>query len=191
MNIEKQLRDAGILATRVPGVQLQKDDPILNKCWEPPPREKCAGQVGCQRSHIEALMLASRRMWPQVAVFEDDFQWRSGIDTEQIESHVEAVQQWAPDLDKSSPFLSIFRNTTIFQKGFASWCEQNFELGATTRHRQRTGTCALSHVPILLETFKNCDIFSSAGVAIDPVGTASFDKLVWPGTPTGSPRYIL
>ena len=68
--IESTLERARIRATRIDAVEVFTDESVLSSCWDGG-SYKCAGQVGCQRSHLKALTYAMLNQWEHVAVFED------------------------------------------------------------------------------------------------------------------------
>jgi len=71
----------------------------LDGCWGDPPYQQCAGQLGCQMSHVTLLELAIQKKLPHIAIFEDDFRWRpswksTGRIKEIIEEAISRLPEW-------------------------------------------------------------------------------------------------
>lgn len=112
VHIESILSLANIHSVRVPAVEVFDDKAVLALCWDGGSR-KCAGQVGCQRSHVKALNHAILHRWEHVAIFEDDFEWREYTDVDRVQRAVSQVMAQMPDWDVIAISLNVQNSTVV------------------------------------------------------------------------------
>ena len=112
--IESTLERARIRATRIDAVEVFTDESVLSSCWDGG-SYKCAGQVGCQRSHLKALTYAMLNQWEHVAVFEDDFEWQKHTDVGKVQCVLSQLMTAVPDWDFIAVSLNI-QNSTVVMK---------------------------------------------------------------------------
>ena len=86
---------------------------MTQSCWDQSPSGVCAGQIGCQLSHVHALDLAMQRGYPHVTILEDDFALHSHSDPSYVESAVQSLQAMKPDWDVIGLSLSIIEKQLL------------------------------------------------------------------------------
>jgi len=170
--IEHELRLANIAAHRIKATDVHLDEVILQSCWnytDQLQRQRCAGKLGCQLSHIQALEHAAALQWPQVAIFEDDFKWKTEVDPNYVLTAVKSVIQQVPDWDVIALSLRILEQNDVLgtspvQLGPRFVVNITKITSAVTTHgylirRRMYGR--------LLEVFRSCNTTGVDWIAID------------------------
>ena len=94
-----------------------KPEPSMTQsCWDQSPNGVCAGQIGCQLSHVKALDLAIQRGYPHVTILEDDFALQAHSDPLYVAHAVAELQQRRPDWDVIGLSLSIIERQDLPEK---------------------------------------------------------------------------
>mmetsp|Transcript_43739 Transcript_43739/g.85422 ORF Transcript_43739/g.85422 Transcript_43739/m.85422 type:complete len:505 (+) Transcript_43739:63-1577(+) len=108
-HIEGQLDAANIKYIRLPAFNTKEHWHLTDTCWDKQSggAKVCAGQLGCQRSHLMALERAMEEKWSYVAVFEDDFKWQPWVDPKKVNGMVAELMNKYPDWDVIALSLSI------------------------------------------------------------------------------------
>jgi len=166
--IESELRKAQISAERIEAVEVDPSDTVLKGCWDTNATNTCAGQLGCKLSHVKALEYAAHKNWSHVAIFEDDFQWVEVIDPMRVLQIISNIQAKKPDWDVIVISLKILEKEIIESQ--AEQIGQNLTADLIQITKAQTTHGYLVHslmYPVLIETFRNCDVRSSYVTAID------------------------
>ena len=166
--IERQLHNADISARRISAVSIPEGDPRLAQCWDHENTHKCAGQIGCQLSHIKALEYAAARRWQTVAIFEDDFQWVDGFDPRNALHNILTIQRLKPDWDVIVISLNV-QEINIYDNvrlpfGDNRTCKLTRVTQALTTHGYILHSRLFKRV---IELFKTCRVESDILIAID------------------------
>lgn len=167
LGLEEELAKAGLTAVRLPAVEVFNDTGRLSSCWDGGSR-KCAGQIGCQLSHIEAIKLAMRSKWPRVAIFEDDFRWLNHTDPLLF---LPVIQY----LDKNFPHWDVFAISLNIIDQRSVWPPKSVQIGQVKSKFTQIKKALTTHGYILqanmyalvLEAFETCDIRADLWTAID------------------------
>jgi GR25 family glycosyltransferase involved in LPS biosynthesis len=167
--IEGELRSARISAERIEAVEIDLADPFLKGCWDTNATAKCAGQLGCTLSHIKALEYAAHKNWSHVAIFEDDFQWAEGVEPMRVLQSIGNIQAHKPDWDIIAIALNILEKENVFGR-HAVQIGTNLTADLIQISKAQTTGGYIVHsrmYPILIETFRNCDVRSSYITMLD------------------------
>lgn len=159
----------GTKALRIEAIELAGSD-VLKRCWDGG-SAKCAGQLGCQASHLLALSYAQRMRWDEVAIFEDDFVLKPEIDPALVQPAIRNIKEKVPDWDVIALSLNIQKQTFVqkfknerLRVGDNSTVQLMRVAKALTTH----GYMIKSHmIPILMKSFSECDVAGDLWVAID------------------------
>mmetsp|Transcript_40199 Transcript_40199/g.78801 ORF Transcript_40199/g.78801 Transcript_40199/m.78801 type:complete len:197 (-) Transcript_40199:198-788(-) len=93
---------------RLPAFNTKEHWHLTDTCWDKAEgAKKCAGQLGCQRSHLMALERAIQEEWPYVAIFEDDFKWQPWLDPKKANAMIKELMCKFPDWDVIGLSLSM------------------------------------------------------------------------------------
>lgn len=165
--IEAELVRALLVGRRVRAIEVFKDTNMLSKCWDGGSR-KCAGQLGCQLSHIEAIKSAMRMGWSRLAVFEDDFRWLNHTSPRIFPSLVSWLDETTPDWDVFAVSLNVIEQEVV-------WPQRRVNVGQTWSQLTRITKALATHGYVLkshmfehvLFAFENCDIRGDLWTAID------------------------
>ena len=171
VSINHELRAARLQGRRLAAENVRNNTNLLRDCWSNSSLDvsRCAGQLGCQMSHIQALELAERSGWDHVAIFEDDFEWGEGVEPllfqYNIASLMAAVGEW--DVIAISVKLvrgEAFEPKTTFDLGRNKTAVLKRIIEAQTTHGYivRAG-----YIPRVLKTFRACDVRRGYWTAID------------------------
>ncbi len=167
-DIEKTLWRANIIAKRINAVSVPQGDPRLTHCWDPTNTFKCAGQLGCQLSHIKALEYAAALRWSSVAIFEDDFQWVDGFEPRYVHNNVATIQRLNPDWDVIVLSLNV-QEKHVYEDvelpfGPDRMCRLTRVTQALTTHGYLIRARLFQRV---IDIFKACKVESDVLIAID------------------------
>jgi GR25 family glycosyltransferase involved in LPS biosynthesis len=180
-SIERQLQAAGINALRVSAVEVYGDSELLRRCWDGGSK-KCAGQLGCQRSHVKAISLAIEQKWSHVAVFEDDFVWQNHTDATQVHRIILEVDEIVPHWDVIVLSLNVKKARVLKNKyvniGYGNFAEVVKVEKALATH----GFIARSSIFMdLLHAFERCKVQSNLKTAIDTCWQTLQKRYNWYG----------
>ena len=172
VSIEQQFKRARIVGTRIEASDFRKNKGILNHCFDRNSSTqtlKCAGQLGCQYSHIRALEHVLSLNWKQAIIFEDDFVWGSHTEPVLFTKVLSTIIREYPAWDVIAVSLNVLNsepaegNLTI-----RIGRKQEAQLMRIRRAQTTHGYMVRSgYIPKLLEVFRNCDVQHSYKVAID------------------------
>tara|TARA_B110000003_G_scaffold274940_1_gene316179 strand:- start:406 stop:1209 length:804 start_codon:yes stop_codon:yes gene_type:complete len=180
-HIVSQLERARIRTKRIPAVEVFHDNEVLETCWDGGSR-KCAGQVGCQRSHLKALEFAKRKGWEHVAIFEDDFQWQEYVDVLGVQCAIAKLKALVKDWDVIAISLNIQDSSPVE--------EHRVRVGPSTVSRVvKIHSAMATHGYLVRATmldeiytaFKLCNVTSDLFIAIDTCWNSLQLKYNWYG----------
>lgn len=165
--IEAELTRASLVGRRVQAVEVFENKSMLSKCWDGGSK-KCAGQLGCQLSHIQAIRFAIREGWSRLVVFEDDFRWLNHTDPSIFSSLVSWLDEAAPDWDVFAVSLNVIEEEVVSP-------QKRVNVGQTWSQLTRISKALATHGYMLksnmfdrvLFAFENCDIRGDLWTAID------------------------
>ena len=178
-NIERELTKVNVFPTRVSAVEVYDDKELLRQCWDRG-STKCAGQIGCQRSHVKALSMAIKKNWSHVAIFEDDFEWFQH--TDDVQSVFMRIEEAVPNWD----VIGISMNV----KSYARLRSPKIQIGtATFSELIRVKRALATHGYVvrrtmfqeLLYVFESCDVKLDLYTAIDTCWQKLQIKYNWYG----------
>ena len=86
---------------------------MTQSCWDQSPNGVCAGQIGCQISHVKALDLAMQRGYPHITILEDDFQLQNHVNPIYVLDAVSELQSINTDWDVIGLSLSIIEKQVL------------------------------------------------------------------------------
>ena len=174
--------------TRIEAEEVFTDAHILESCWDPAMQRKCAGQIGCQRSHLKAIRHAVSRGWSFVAIFEDDFRWLPHVDPVQFAFIIEHVRVSLTEWDVIGVSHNIIEHENVYIGPRDSIF--SIPLSSSTRIDVIRVTRALgTHAYIvrarayaaLIRVFEACDTRRDLETAIDTCWHPLQRKLNWYG----------
>jgi len=163
-----QMNSSGLVCTRVTGVKPTQEShqTLLNTCYDD---KICPGQLGCQLSHLKVVDLAIKNKWNHVAIFEDDFIFRSFFSAKHLQIMVESIIQKFPYWAVIGLSLNIGSQTITDNHVH----EQYPHVKSTLVHdAQTTGGLIFRNTSILqryrdLISLENCDVRKDYQTAID------------------------
>lgn len=170
-SIERQLSSADIPFHAVQAVDVSNDAALLRKCWGNSSIDlgRCAGQIGCKYSHIEALERAVLLSWETVAIFEDDFVWNNHTNPKLVQGAIRQIIQAVGNWDVIAISLNIIKhepliNVSDIRIGENQWASVTKIYDAQTTHGYfvRRG-----YISKILRAFENCDVQRGYWTAID------------------------
>lgn len=163
--IEKQLAMAALDGERIEAVAIREQVGV-DACWG---NKYCAGQVGCQISHMRALKHAMLDQLPSVIIFEDDFSWSSHVDIWRIHDILTGVQCAVPDWDVIAISLNILQSTPVPGKRSVRVSSTNESVIVRIIEAQATHGYMVkgSYIANIYRAFKDCDILGQPLTAID------------------------
>ena len=178
-SIEWQLSQVNVFPTRVPAVEVYDDKELLSQCWDRGSK-KCAGQIGCQRSHVKALSMAINKNWSHVAIFEDDFEWFNH--TDDVHSVFMRIEEAVPNWDVIGISMNVKRSVRLslpkIQTGTASFSELIRIKRALATHGYIVRRTMFQE---LLDVFESCDVKLELYTAIDTCWEKLQSKYNWYG----------
>ena len=154
---------------------------MLASCWDGGSR-KCAGQVGCQKSHIKALNRAVVNDWEHVAIFEDDFEWREYVYVDRVQCVLSQIMARVPDWDVIAISLNV-QNSTVIAKDFVHIGYDTYS-SIVKIHRALATHGYLVHRRVyeqLKNAFENCNITGDLLTALDTCWQPLQLELNWYG----------
>ena len=178
ISIEHQLRLVGLKAKRISAVEGDKQD--LQGCWDHGEKQ-CAGQIGCQMSHIRALEYAISQDWEHVAVFEDDFEWSERVDPKYVMKALDRVHRLHPDWDLIAISLNLLNYSFILPEEIIQISETATARVSQIREAQTTHGYIVRKrfLPKVLDAFQNCDLKLDYMTAIDTCWKALQGAYKW------------
>jgi GR25 family glycosyltransferase involved in LPS biosynthesis len=167
--IEGELKNLTMPLERIEAVDIANNDTILKKCWDQSDVKVCAGQIGCQLSHIKALNLGDASGADAVAIFEDDFAWLLGIEPSRIISAVKIVAKKLPSWNVIGISLNILNQSHV-EPGVKLQMRADEHTNVVRVNEAQTthGYIVKStYIPVLRDNFERCPVHESYEVAID------------------------
>lgn len=163
--IHRVLNNANIRHERLIAVEVSHQ-PGVDECWG---NAYCAGQIGCQLSHMRGLKYAMWRGLTHIFIFEDDFDWLPSVDPNYVLPAISRVTLNIRDWDLIAISLNLLKYKAVrgglkvdVSAAKTSEVVKIVEAQATQAYLVRA-----AYVPKLYEAFRNCDILSDPLVAID------------------------
>ena len=176
--------------TRIEAEEVFADARVLESCWDPAMRRKCAGQIGCQRSHVKAIGHAMSRGWSFVAIFEDDFRWLPHFDPVQFTSIIERVRASLTEWDVIGVSHNIIERENVYVRTGDARVLSIIPSSSSERVEVIRVTRALgAHAYIvrarayaaLIRAFESCDVRRDVETAIDTCWYPLQRELNWYG----------
>ena len=163
--IQAELGRASIKYTRVRAVYVQPQ-PGEGDCWG---NSYCAGQVGCQLSHMRALQYASSKRSDSILIFEDDFQWLPTVDPKYVKHVLTTITRTYNTWDVIALSLNVLQSKPAMPRLVVRTSLTNSSEVVRIVEAQATQGYLIrgEYIPRVYEAFMNCDILSSPLVAID------------------------
>ena len=164
-SIELQLSSAGFDFERIEAISIRNQNGT-DECWG---NRYCAGQVGCQLSHMRALQYAMRARMPFVTIFEDDFAWLPHVSPFRIQQTLLHIQEAVPDWDVIAISLNVLQSVPVNRVGPIHVGNNESSVIVRIVEAQATHGYMVkgSYMAHIYDAFKNCDIFSEPLTAID------------------------
>jgi len=179
--IQDQLSRAGINAIRVSAEEVYNDGYLLKKCWDGGSR-KCAGQLGCQKSHVKALSLAIEYDWSHVAVFEDDFEWLNHTNVQSVQQAFKQLESTVPDWHVIAVSLNLQQYTRIRKTMIRTGNTQSSSVIKIHKALASHGYIVRSEMfRPLLRVFEDCDVKGDLETAINTCWQKLQKKYNWYG----------
>jgi len=170
-SIVRQMNLAHIPATRLNAFNFKDYSGLLKHCWGDnlTDRNKCAGQLGCQFSHIAALDMALKLKWSHVAVFEDDFVWTRVTDPKLVQSAIGSLVRLVGEWDVIAISLRVATNHSLYTNLSVPIGRKTSSLPIRIEQAYTTHGYLVNrhYIPAVLDAFRNCDVQQEYGVAID------------------------
>ncbi len=180
-HIESTLKRANIGSIRISAVEIFDDNSTLASCWDGG-SHKCAGQLGCQRSHLKALRHAMLNGWEHVAIFEDDFEWREYISVSRVQCILSQVMAYAPDWDFIAISLNIQDSTIVAKDSVQIGCSTYSSVVKIHQALATHGYIVRARVyDQLYDVFEDCNVTGNLLTAIDTCWQPLQRELNWYG----------
>jgi GR25 family glycosyltransferase involved in LPS biosynthesis len=171
--IIEQLSFLRVPYSRVEAFDFRNNGTALLNCWDNNDLPRCAGKLGCKESHMKTLELHQLHHQGEsnevVVVFEDDFIWLGHVDPSRIPEILKGFQHVLPDWKVIGLSMNI-----IHQQPTNMTVRLSRDTSESTRvmmieEAQTTHGYAIraSYLPILLKTWRECDVTGSLHAAID------------------------
>lgn len=158
---------------------------MTQSCWDQSPNGICAGQIGCQLSHMKALDLAMQRGYPHVTILEDDFQLQDHVNPIYVLDAVSELQARNLDWDVIGLSLSVIEKQVLpLEKSIRISRDQDMQLVKISKAKTTGGYIvrdrAMQKIRDIISP-ENCHVKKDYNTAIDTCWHPLQESLNWYG----------